>query len=114
MISVRNGADNQAWWHVFEDPFINQLVSTAYQENVPLRVAALRVMEADLQREIVLGSLFPQTQQGYGEVEWIQNSLQGNRFGFRNRDRFLTLFSTGLRATWELDFWESIHASVAR
>src|SRR5450631_3195022 len=39
-------ADLSAWWTNFNDPVLNDLVQTAAQQNVNLRVAASRVLEA--------------------------------------------------------------------
>jgi outer membrane protein TolC len=52
-----------AWWRVFNDPMLDQLVLTAYQQNLTLREAGLRILEARAQRQIAVGNLFPQTQQ---------------------------------------------------
>lgn len=37
------------WWRVFEDPVLNQLVETAWQQNNSLAIAGLRVLEARTQ-----------------------------------------------------------------
>ena len=56
-------ADYSAWWSVFKDPVLDDLVRTAYAQNVNLRVAGTRVLEARAQRAIAVGALFPQEQQ---------------------------------------------------
>src|SRR5262249_38232983 len=38
-------ADYSAWWTVFGDPVLDELVRTAYAQNVNLRVAGTRVLE---------------------------------------------------------------------
>jgi outer membrane protein TolC len=55
------------WWHVFNDPALNSLMETAYQQNLTLRVAGARILEARAQRGIAVGNLFPQVQQAFGE-----------------------------------------------
>src|SRR5262245_36214159 len=59
--------DPSAWWCVFEDPILNELVRGAYQQNLTLRVAGLRVLEAQAQRAIAAGFLFPQIQQAFAD-----------------------------------------------
>ena len=59
-------ADYSAWWTVFRDPVLDDLVKTAYAQNVNLRVAATRVLVARAQRAIAVGTLFPQTQTASG------------------------------------------------
>ena len=55
-----------AWWQTFNDPVLDSLVSTAYRQNLTLRIAGLRILEARAQRGIVAGELFPQSQQAFG------------------------------------------------
>jgi outer membrane protein TolC len=52
-------ADYSAWWAVFADPVLDDLVRTAYAQNVNLRVAGTRVLEARAQRAVAVGELFP-------------------------------------------------------
>ena len=61
-ISSERG-DYRAWWNVFNDPVLNRLVQTAYSQNITLREAGFRVAEAQAQRGVVAGNLFPQVQQ---------------------------------------------------
>ena len=42
----REPANYRAWWHAFNDPGLNIVIDRAYRENVSLRVAAVRVLEA--------------------------------------------------------------------
>ena len=61
-------ADYSAWWTVFGDPVLNELVRTAYAQNVTLRVAGTHVLEARAQRAIAVGTLFPQQQTANGAL----------------------------------------------
>src|SRR5215475_4262233 len=45
-------ADFSAWWTAFGDPVLDELVRIAYAQNVTLRVAGTRVLEARAQRSI--------------------------------------------------------------
>src|SRR5574340_1856074 len=56
----------RTWWKVFNDPARNNLVDTAYRENLTLRFAGARVLEARAQLGATVGNLFPQTQQATG------------------------------------------------
>jgi len=86
--------DYSSWWTVFSDPILNNLVQTAYEQNINLRIAATRVLEAQAQRAIATGSLFPQQQQSTTNLQYI-----------KTRTDRVTDFRTGFNATWELDFW---------
>ena len=45
------------WWSVFQDPSLNGLIQTAYAQNLSLREAGWRVMQARDQRAIAAGNL---------------------------------------------------------
>ena len=98
------------WWSVFEDPVLNQLVESAYQQNLSLREAGIRVLEARAQRAIVAGNLFPQTQQAFGEFERIQES---KNVAIPPPLRAYDNWSTGFNLSWELDVWGRFRRAVA-
>ena len=74
-LNVGDG-DYRAWWKVFNDPTLDRLVQLAYQQNISLREAGFRVAEAQAQRGIVAGSIFPQTQQLFGDYTRTQRSTE--------------------------------------
>jgi multidrug efflux system outer membrane protein len=55
------------WWTVFEDPALEQLIEISSRENLPLQIAAARILEARAVLGISRGSRFPQQQQQPGE-----------------------------------------------
>src|SRR5262245_37183742 len=60
---VRKESDDLSkWWTVFKDPTLDSLICFAYQQNLTLREAGFRVLEARAQFLIDVGNLFPQTQ----------------------------------------------------
>jgi NodT family efflux transporter outer membrane factor (OMF) lipoprotein len=101
--------DYSAWWRVFDDPVLDDLVRTAYAQNVNLRVAGTRVLEARAQRAITVGALFPQTQQATGEFEHVATS--GN-VANPLLHHFFDNWATGLNASWEIDFWGRFRRNV--
>jgi len=52
-------ADDSHWWTAFNDPELIELVRTAYRQNLTLREAGYRVLEARAQLGIAVGELFP-------------------------------------------------------
>ena len=62
-------ADYKDWWQAFKDPALNQLIDTAYRENLTLRIAGVRVLGARAQLGIVTGQLYPQSQQATGSLQ---------------------------------------------
>src|SRR5262249_19245489 len=54
---ITDSADTGAWWGVFKDPQLDSLIETAYRENLDLKTAATRVLQAQAQRNIAAGNL---------------------------------------------------------
>ncbi|QDV56767.1 Outer membrane protein OprM precursor [Rosistilla oblonga] len=97
------------WWTVFEDPVLDGLIVTAYQQNVNLRVAATRVLEARAQKGIAVGSLFPQSQSIDGS--FTRSQLSKNVAVPSPVSHFST-WSATFGASWEIDFWGKIRRIV--
>ncbi len=66
--------DHPDWWSMLNDPVLNELVKTAAAENLSLREAGCRVLQARFLRDIAIGNLFPQQQIGSGGYSWNQVS----------------------------------------
>jgi len=91
--------DFSSWWAVFNDPVVNDLVEAAYQQNLPLQIAGLRIYEACAQLGIAFGFQYPQTQQGLGSASI--NQLSKNAPNTAAADRYYSNFDIGLDAAWD-------------
>jgi len=97
------------WWTVFHDPVLTRLVNRAYQQNLGLRTAGVRVLEARAQLGVAIGELYPQ-QQGTGA------SLSYNRlpislpYNLSNNTYWSDIFSA--QSAWELDMWGKLRRAV--
>jgi NodT family efflux transporter outer membrane factor (OMF) lipoprotein len=91
------------WWETFDDPVLTSLVERAVAQNLTLRQAGLRVLQARAVRGIAAGQFFPQTQAATGEA--AANRISKNSPQGAVRDRSYYEYSLGLEAAWELDFW---------
>jgi NodT family efflux transporter outer membrane factor (OMF) lipoprotein len=103
------------WWSVFQDPALNELVEIAYDQNLTLREAGLRIMEARAQRAMVAGNLFPQTQQLSGDFTRRQISIVQQPFllpipGFFSRH--FDAWSLAGNISWELDIWGRFRRAI--
>ncbi len=110
-------ADYRNWWQVFKDPVLNNLIDTAYRENLNLRIAGVRVLEARAQLGVATGQLYPQTQQATGSVEknresagtpFVGSGLTQGRFGGISYWQS----QVGLTASWEIDFWGKFRRAI--
>ena len=98
-----------SWWHVLNDPALEQLIELARSNNLDLRKAAYRVSEARSQDSIAVGNLFPQAQNViFGKVDGrlaeklTQSALE---------DTF-DIWALGPLLSWELDVWGRIRRNA--
>lgn len=92
------------WWSVFNDKSLNRLIQTAFEQNLPLQTAGIRVLEARAQLGIAIGEFYPQQQQIAGAVDYNKDPTS-----------FLPRFwkaSLGVQAAWELDFWGKFRRGI--
>jgi outer membrane protein TolC len=64
-------ATDSSWWKAFNDPVLEQLIQLAYRQNLTLRVAGLRIMEARAVLGITTGNQYPQVQQAFVGVSGV-------------------------------------------
>lgn len=109
-----DSGDIARWWRIFNDSTLDRLVELANQQNITLREAYYRVSEAEAQRRIVAGWIFPQAQSVSGDYTRIQRSSEVAIFprGMPANSPFANLAATSISnwryggsLAWELDFW---------
>ena len=102
-----------AWWKLFEDPVLDELIEHGARQNLSLEAAGLRIVQARAALGISDSLVFPQQQQVNGNFSYL----------YRNEDGS-TPPSVGLDVGWELDIWgkyargiesaeASLYASIA-
>jgi len=96
-------AEYAEWWKVFNDPVLESLINDAYQQNLTLQIAGLRVLETRAQLGIAKGNLYPQVQQARGGATY--NKISKNSANTFEGDLNYWDFDVGFDAAWELDFW---------
>ena len=107
---TRKPAELIQWWEIFQDPVLDQLVVTAYQNNYNLKVAGLRVLEARAQLGIAVGTLYPQVQQANGGATYTRSSE--NAANTAAGDLRFWKYDVGVNVGWELDFWGKFRRSI--
>jgi NodT family efflux transporter outer membrane factor (OMF) lipoprotein len=95
--------DVSAWWQVFDDPVLNELVERASRENLTLQAAGVRILEARARLGIAIGDQYPQVQEANGSYSYGRVSKNAANSAGSNRSFGST--SVGLDASWEIDFW---------
>jgi outer membrane protein, multidrug efflux system len=105
-------ADFQTWWTTLNDPTLNSLIDRAAGGNLTLKEAAARIAEARAQLGYAKGEFFPDVDAS-GSYLRSRESKEVTRTMPAWLNRTENYNSTGLDATWELDFWGRIRRSVA-
>ncbi len=97
------------WWTVMNDPALNRLIELANEENLPLKIAGMRVLQAQATRAIAVGLIFPQSQGISGQyLSVLQSKNQGLALPLPVNDRLPNNWqnwNTGFNLSWELDVW---------
>ncbi len=102
--------DYSRWWRVFNDPVLDTLIEKAYQQNLSLRIAGIRILEARAELGIAFGNQFPQMQKiqgGYGYTSASENTANTMMGDLDYSD-----VNIGFDAAWELDFWGKFRRAV--
>jgi NodT family efflux transporter outer membrane factor (OMF) lipoprotein len=104
-------ADLSAWWTVFDDPVLADLIEAAYRQNLTLRQAGFRVLQARAQRGVTVGNLFPQAQVSNDHVLAEAVSRNAANRGFI-KQAFFAEWHYGLAMAWEIDFWGRFRRAI--
>ena len=115
----REGDDLSKWWTVFNDPVLDGLIEDVYRQNLTLRQAGERVLQARAQLGIATGNLFPQTQQLRASFTQTALSAQDTNVTFDTPlgplalTRFYPQWNLPIgAASWEIDFWGRFRRAI--
>ncbi len=104
------------WWKHFSDPTLDNIIRMAHQQNLPLRIAGVRVLQARAQRGLSAGAFWPQLQEISASYTRVQLTKELSVGGapppgptFKRRfDDNTAAFS----AAWELDLWGRFRRNI--
>jgi len=83
------------WWQsTLKDPVLDRLVEIALEDNLTLRSAGLRILQAQQQLAIAVGNQYPQ-----------QQDLTGSAGVERANRRTDDVYDFGFNISWEADVW---------
>lgn len=102
-------AASQRWWEAFNDPTLTALVQKAYAQNLSIKSAGLRVIEARARRGVAVGRFFAQSQEAFGGI--ANRQLSQNAPGSAAETSYSDA-QIGLQAAWELDFWGKFRRGI--
>jgi multidrug efflux system outer membrane protein len=97
---------DQQWLSIFQDPVLQRLVTEALQNNLDLKVAAQRVLEAQDQVGITRSQQLPSISGGasYSALQ-IPSTLAGNKSDGTPAASFFNGGGLSASAAWNFDFW---------
>jgi NodT family efflux transporter outer membrane factor (OMF) lipoprotein len=123
-VRVRSVSDDLSqWWRVFNDPILDSLICDAYRQNLTLREAGFRILQARALYGIAVGEIFPQTQNVSGNYTRSATSLAalasgsfGPAFDSGSTasliNRYYGELTTNFNLAWELDFWGRFRRAI--
>lgn len=118
---VSGDAVDPQWWTSFNDPLLTRLETMAVQQNLDLKIATQRLLEAESQAQIEGAQLYPNlgANASYERTKISDNSPTGL---FSEAFPVITepynLYQYGLQTMFDLDLWgknrRTVEAAVAR
>lgn len=107
----KDPGDLSHWWRVFNDPVLDDLMCDAYRQNLTLREAGYRIMQARAQVGIAVGSIFPQSQ--FLSASYTSTAISGATVNgpFQRTKNFGT-YAFGFSLAWEVDFWGRFRRTI--
>ena len=90
---------------------LDTLICSAYHQNLTLRQAGCRILEARAQLAIAAGNLFPQSQTATGDYtrNGISREVANGQF---ITQPFYSQWDFGFNLSWELDFWGRFRRAI--
>jgi NodT family efflux transporter outer membrane factor (OMF) lipoprotein len=102
-VRIRSQCDDiSQWWNIFNDPVLNNLIAYAYRQNLTVKQAAFRVLQARYQLAIARGEIFPQSQTASGSYIRSGSGTGG----------FFDNWNFNFNLQWELDLWGRLRRAI--
>jgi NodT family efflux transporter outer membrane factor (OMF) lipoprotein len=98
------------WWTVFNDVALNQLVKLSHEQNLPLQIAGLRILEARAALGIAYANQYPINTSPVASAAGVGRSQHAPNSALV--DRHYGDYQVGFDAVWEVDFWRKYRRGV--
>jgi multidrug efflux system outer membrane protein len=96
-----------AWWSIFGDETLQELIRIALRENHDLRIAAARILDARAQLTIARSFQTPDIN---ARASAPYSRIEGERRFLEPKEEFAP--QAGFDLSWELDFWGRVRRST--
>jgi multidrug efflux system outer membrane protein len=94
-----------AWWDLFQDPVLNDLIGEALVANHDVRIAAKRVEQARYFVGITRADMLPQ-------VQYDAGAERGKHFFGGGNNQTGNTFLAAMQMAWEIDIWGRIRRAT--
>ena len=102
-------AQYRDWWSSLKDPVLSKLIDLAYEQNLTLLAAGVRVLEARAQLGVAIGEFYPQQQQLGATASYSRIPVSGPYVPVSNTFWQLAF---GAQVGWELDVWGKVRRGI--
>lgn len=109
-----NAVANRDWWRKFESAPLNELIESALEQNLDIKIAIARIDQAKARAGIAEAALLP-AGQANAQAASVRQSIAGTNAGSARQSgyqRDLEIFSASFSASWELDFVGGVRRNV--
>lgn len=96
------------WWTTFHDATLDSLIDRAIANNLDLKIATARVLEARALRGAADAGLYPSVDAAGSYSRFRSSSTTGNPISLGERNTF----NAGLDASWEIDVFGGVRREV--
>lgn len=90
-----------SWWHAFQDPLLEALVSQLVSQNIDIQIAKARLVETRSYRKSAAAAFLP-------DISGHMTLSRGNRKTVASE----TFFEAGFDTAWEIDVFGGIQAEL--
>lgn len=109
-MTAASNASLKAWWTLFEDPRLNELVERVSSDSPDIREAYYRIEESRALRDYATGEYYPGA--GFSAAYRRSRESANTAFSFPALQEELGRHSTGFDVAWEVDLFGGIKRSV--
>jgi NodT family efflux transporter outer membrane factor (OMF) lipoprotein len=109
---ANENAPPEKWWMVFNDPMLSSLEERVATQNLDVRAASARLLQARAQRRITGGDQYPSLGGGASYQRSRINPKGPEGALLEGGSPSIDIFKAGFDASWELDLWGRVRRGV--
>jgi len=101
---------SRGWWTYYNDPQLNNLVNQLLSQNIDLKIAAERIIQAQEQINIAQSAFYPTVS---ADANILRSATPNNSNFIGSSDKnYTTSYDLGLSTAWQLDLFGKIRSQT--